>query len=75
MQIRHVVIKVNDQDKALAFYTTVLRFVKKLTVPGPIRWLTVCSHRIESTRSLRKTICRQCLCTARQDRYTTGVFA
>ncbi len=43
MQIRNVVIKVDDQDKALAFYTTVLGFVKKLDVPGPIRWLTVCA--------------------------------
>ena len=43
MQIRHVVIKVDDQDKALAFYTTVLGFVKKVDFAGPIRWLTVCS--------------------------------
>lgn len=43
MQIRHVVIKVDDQDKALDFYTTVLGFVKKLDVPGPVRWLTVAS--------------------------------
>ena len=43
MQIRHVVIKVDDQDKALAFYPTVLGFVKKLDVSGPVRWLTVCS--------------------------------
>ena len=43
MQIRHVVIKVDDQDKALAFYTTVLGFVKKHDIPGPIRWLTVAS--------------------------------
>ena len=43
MQIRHVVIKVDDQDKALAFYTTILRFVKKLDFPGAIRYLTVVS--------------------------------
>ena len=43
MQIRYVVIKVDDQDKALAFYTTILGFVKKLDIPGPIRWLTVVS--------------------------------
>ncbi|MDQ2878491.1 MAG: VOC family protein [Pseudomonadota bacterium] len=43
MQIRHVVIKVDDQDKALAFYTTVLGFVKKFDIPGAIRWLTVTS--------------------------------
>ena len=43
MQIRHVIIKVNDQDKALAFYTTILGFVKKHDIPGTIRWLTVIS--------------------------------
>ena len=41
MQIRHVVIKVDDQDKALEFYTKVLGFVKKLDIPGDIRWLTL----------------------------------
>ena len=44
MQIRYVVIKVDDQDKALSFYTSVVGFVKKVDVPiGPLRWLTVCS--------------------------------
>ena len=43
MQIRHVVIKVDDQDKALAFYTTILGFVKKLDFPGAIRYLAVVS--------------------------------
>ena len=43
MQIRHVVIKVDDQDKALAFYTTILGFVKKVDFPGAIRYLTVIS--------------------------------
>ena len=42
MQIRHVLMKVDDQDKALAFYTSVLGFVKKFDVAGgPARWLTV----------------------------------
>ena len=36
-----MVIKVNDQDKALAFYTTILSFVKMLDIPGSIRRLTV----------------------------------
>lgn len=44
MQIRHVVIKVDDQQKALSFYTSVVGFVKKLDVPiGGVRWLTVSS--------------------------------
>lgn len=29
MQLRHILIKVDDQDKALAFYTSVIGFVKK----------------------------------------------
>ena len=41
MQIRHAVIKVDDQDKALAFYTEVLGFEKRCDLAGPIRWLTV----------------------------------
>jgi catechol 2,3-dioxygenase-like lactoylglutathione lyase family enzyme len=37
-------IHVDDQDKALAFYTDVLGFVKKTEVPlGEHRWLTVVS--------------------------------
>ena len=42
MQIRHALIKVSDQEKALSFYTSVLGFVKKNDVRGgPMRWLTV----------------------------------
>jgi catechol 2,3-dioxygenase-like lactoylglutathione lyase family enzyme len=37
-------VLVDDQDKALAFYTDVLGFVKKTEVPmGEHRWLTVVS--------------------------------
>lgn len=37
-------IYVTDQEKALAFYTDVLRFTKKVDVPfGDARWLTVVS--------------------------------
>jgi predicted enzyme related to lactoylglutathione lyase len=37
-------IHVNDQEKALGFYTDVLGFVKKTDVSqGPYRWLTVAS--------------------------------
>ena len=44
MQIRHVLIKVDDQEKALAFYTSTLGFVKHLDIPmGKMRWLTVTS--------------------------------
>lgn len=35
---------VDDQDKALAFYTTRLGFIKKTEIPlGHMRWLTVVS--------------------------------
>src|ERR1700687_1405413 len=37
-------LMVDDQDKALAFYTQVLGFRKKNEIPmGPYRWLTVVS--------------------------------
>ncbi len=44
MQIKLASVSVDDQDKALHFYTAVLGFEKKNDVPmGPFRWLTVCS--------------------------------
>ena len=44
MKIGLTGIYVNDQDKALRFYTDVLGFVKKTDVSqGPYRWLTVAS--------------------------------
>ncbi|MEP7126637.1 MAG: VOC family protein [Byssovorax sp.] len=44
MEIRLTSIMVDDQDKALRFYTTKLGFVKKNDIPmGPFRWLTVTS--------------------------------
>jgi len=44
MRIGHMSVLVDDQDKALAFYTNVLGFVKKTEFPvGEFRWLTVVS--------------------------------
>ncbi|QNG55345.1 VOC family protein [Pseudonocardia petroleophila] len=44
MRINITSVFVDDQAKALAFYTDVLGFVKKNDVPmGPHRWLTVVS--------------------------------
>ena len=44
MRINIASVYVDDQDKALAFYTDVLGFVKKTEVPlGEHRWLTVVS--------------------------------
>ena len=44
MKIKLTTIFVDDQDKALSFYTDVLGFVKKADfTQGPFRWLTVAS--------------------------------
>jgi predicted enzyme related to lactoylglutathione lyase len=44
MKIKLTSIYVDDQDKALRFYTEVLGFVKKTDFSqGPYRWLTVAS--------------------------------
>lgn len=44
MQIKLTSVLVDDQEKALRFYTDVLGFVKKHDVPmGESRWLTVVS--------------------------------
>ena len=44
MKIKLTRVYVDDQDKALAFYTDVLGFLKKTDFSqGPYRWLTVAS--------------------------------
>jgi catechol 2,3-dioxygenase-like lactoylglutathione lyase family enzyme len=45
MRIKLTSILVDDQDKAVAFYTGVFGFVKKHDIPigGPYRWITVTS--------------------------------
>jgi predicted enzyme related to lactoylglutathione lyase len=44
VKIQLTTIYVNDQEKALRFYTDVLGFVKKADfTQGPYRWLTVAS--------------------------------
>lgn len=44
MKIKVTSIYVDDQEKALRFYTDILGFVKKADVTqGPYRWLTVAS--------------------------------
>ena len=44
MRINLTSVMVNDQEKALKFYTEVLGFVKKTDMPiGEYRWLTVTS--------------------------------
>ncbi len=44
MKIKLTSVLVEDQEKALAFYTDVLGFIKKADIPmGEFRWLTVVS--------------------------------
>ena len=44
MKIKLTSVFVDDQDKALQFYTEALGFVKKLEIPlGEFKWLTVVS--------------------------------
>ena len=44
MRIKLTSVFVDDQDKALKFYTEVLGFVKKVDIPvGRFKWLTVVS--------------------------------
>ncbi len=44
MRIKLTSIMVDDQDKALRFYTEALGFQKKHEIPvGPYKWLTVVS--------------------------------
>ena len=44
LKIKYVSIMVEDQEKALEFYTNTLGFVKKSDIPmGKYRWLTVVS--------------------------------
>ena len=45
MKIKLTSVYVDDQEKALRFYTEVLGFAKKADFSrGPFRWLTVASH-------------------------------
>ena len=49
MRIKLLSILVDDQDKALSFYTGTLGFVKKREIPmGEHKWLTVVSREEQS---------------------------
>ena len=50
MKIKLTSIFVDNQDKALKFYTEVLEFVKKREI-SEIRWLTVVSPEIQRVLS------------------------
>ena len=54
MRINLASVLVDDQEKALRFYTDVLGFVKKTEFPvGEHRWLTVVSPRTRTASSSR----------------------
>ena len=52
MKIKLTTVHVDDQEKALRFYTEVLGFVKKADFSqGPFRWLTWPHQRTRTARS------------------------
>ena len=57
MKIKLITVYVDDQDKALRFYTEVLGFVKKADFSqGPFRWLTVASPEDPDGTELQLTL-------------------
>ena len=57
MKIKLTGVYVDDQDKALRFYTEVLGFAKKADVrQGPYRWLTVVSPEEQNGTELQLTL-------------------
>ena len=54
MKIKLTSVYVDDQERALRFYTEVLGFVKKTDVSqGPYRWLTVASAEEQDSTELQ----------------------
>jgi predicted enzyme related to lactoylglutathione lyase len=57
MKIKIMSVHVDDQDKALRFYTEVLGFTKKTDFSqGPYRWLTVASPEEPNGTELQLTL-------------------
>jgi catechol 2,3-dioxygenase-like lactoylglutathione lyase family enzyme len=57
MKIKVTSVYVDDQDKALRFYTEVLGFAKKADFShGPFRWLTVVSPEEPDGTELQLTL-------------------
>lgn len=57
MKIKLTSVYVDDQDKALRFYTDVLGFAKKADIrQGPFRWLTVASPEEPDGTELQLTL-------------------
>jgi len=59
MKINLTSVMVDDQDKALKFYTEVLGFVTKNDIPmGEARWLTVVSPYLRTLAVISYRWCR-----------------
>jgi catechol 2,3-dioxygenase-like lactoylglutathione lyase family enzyme len=77
MQIKLVSIPVDDQDKALRFYTSVLGFETVADVPmGAYRWLTVCSpDGVEGVELVLEPMAFDAARTYQQALYNAGIPA
>jgi predicted enzyme related to lactoylglutathione lyase len=77
LKIKLTSVFVEDQDKALRFYTEVLGFVKKLDFPmGRFKWLTVVSpQEPEGTQLLLEPNDNPAAKTYQQSIYNQGVRA
>ena len=75
MKIKLSSVLVEDQAKALAFYTEKLGFVKKEDIPmGPHRWLTVVSPSEPSgTELVLEPLGLPCSVTYQKELYAAGV--
>jgi catechol 2,3-dioxygenase-like lactoylglutathione lyase family enzyme len=59
MRIKLTSVFVDNQEKALKFYTEVLGFVKKTELPaGDFKWLTVVSEGKEDIEFASRTECK-----------------
>jgi predicted enzyme related to lactoylglutathione lyase len=77
MQLKLMHVFVDDQDKALKFYTDVLGFVKKLDIAmGKYRWLTVVSpEEPEGTQLLLEPDANPVAKTYQQEIFRQGISA
>jgi catechol 2,3-dioxygenase-like lactoylglutathione lyase family enzyme len=72
MKIKLTGVDVDDQEKALRFYTEVLGFVKKADFSqGPFRWLTVASPEDPDGTELQLALNEHPAAKAYQQRYSS----
>ncbi|OJH33833.1 VOC family protein [Cystobacter ferrugineus] len=75
MKIKLTSVLVDDQAKALSFYTEKLGFVKKQDIPmGPVRWLTVVSpSEPEGVQLLLEPMGHAFAATYQKELYAAGI--